>query len=266
MSITYMPLFGSYEKVFDLLTDEQVGSLVKGALHYFNSGDRVPLEPPFSAIYEMICQEIDRSRANYAEKSEKSREAARKRWDHADACERMQKKEKENENEKTMTKARGRAKRSTPADPASPNAPVPPSPAEETRAPAPAEAEKEKNTPKEETPERTGSFGNVLLTADQKERLRKEVPGWEDYVERLSAHMASTGKTYRDCAATILKWYREDLRSPAGLPRARPAPESPSRGSFDTDEFFGAALKRTREMLEARFGSDESTSAPSSSP
>ena len=58
-----------------------------------------------------------------------------------------------------------------------------------------------------------GQFHNVFLTEKQVDTLRQSVPGFEDYVERLSRYMASTGKKYADHAATILDWAARDQRT-----------------------------------------------------
>ena len=57
-----------------------------------------------------------------------------------------------------------------------------------------------------------GHFHNVFLTEKQADTLRQTVPDFEDYVERLSRYMASTGKKYADHAATILDWAARDQR------------------------------------------------------
>ena len=35
---------------------------------------------------------------------------------------------------------------------------------------------------------------------------------WQEYIERLSEYMASTGKTYKSHAATIRRWITDDRR------------------------------------------------------
>ncbi|MBQ6480553.1 MAG: replication initiator protein A [Anaerolineaceae bacterium] len=55
-----------------------------------------------------------------------------------------------------------------------------------------------------------GQFHNVFLTEKQVDTLQQSVPGFGDYVERLSRYMASTGKKYADHAATILDWAARD--------------------------------------------------------
>lgn len=55
-----------------------------------------------------------------------------------------------------------------------------------------------------------GRSQNVFLTEDELNELRRTVPGYEDYIERLSCYMASSGKTYQNHAATIKSWYMRD--------------------------------------------------------
>ena len=57
-----------------------------------------------------------------------------------------------------------------------------------------------------------GQFQNVYLTEKQAEELRRNVLNFDEYVERLSRYMASTGKKYADHAATILDWAARDQR------------------------------------------------------
>lgn len=55
-----------------------------------------------------------------------------------------------------------------------------------------------------------GRYQNVFLAEDELDELRRTVPGFEDYIERLSSYMASSGKSYRNHAATIKSWYLRD--------------------------------------------------------
>ena len=268
MSIAYFPMYGSYEEIFETLTDAQIGALVRGSLHYFNSGERGTMtRHGLAPLYTMLCRDIDLSAEAYEEKCEKSRASARKRWNrkpeetcermptdadvcermptHADACERMPNKDKDKGKTNTNTKARAR----------------------EEIADAPARAEEREDRFAEEdaaalfgiepgfedttaeTVRQCGSFSNVPLTESQLERLHRELPEADEYIERLSEHIASTGRTYADCCATIFKWVREDRRKSA--PKEKPAQDG---GSFDTDEFFEAALRRSYRLMEQDAG------------
>ena len=56
-----------------------------------------------------------------------------------------------------------------------------------------------------------GTFQNVFLTAEDISDLQIILNSQlENYIERLSAYIKSTGKTYKDHKATILSWFYKD--------------------------------------------------------
>lgn len=56
-----------------------------------------------------------------------------------------------------------------------------------------------------------GEYSNVLLTDSDMQKLQSEFPtDWEERIEKLSAYMASTGKSYKNHLATIRNWARRD--------------------------------------------------------
>ena len=67
-----------------------------------------------------------------------------------------------------------------------------------------------------------GRYNNVFLSDKELAELKAELPGkWEYYIDRLSCHIASSGKKYRSHAATIYKWSQEDAAKGAlkkGIP------------------------------------------------
>ena len=70
------------------------------------------------------------------------------------------------------------------------------------------EGEGEKETP---APAAYGRFHNVFLSDAELDSLKAELPDkWEYYIDRLSVHIASSGKQYCNHAATIYKWAQED--------------------------------------------------------
>lgn len=70
------------------------------------------------------------------------------------------------------------------------------------------EKEGEKETPAHAA---YGKFCNVILSDAELDSLKSELPDkWEYYIDRLSVHIASSGKNYHSHAATIYKWAQED--------------------------------------------------------
>ena len=67
-----------------------------------------------------------------------------------------------------------------------------------------------------------GRYNNVFLTDTELAELQEELPDkWEFYIDRLSGYIASTGKKYRNHAATIRRWAADDTAKAApkqGIP------------------------------------------------
>jgi hypothetical protein len=59
-----------------------------------------------------------------------------------------------------------------------------------------------------------GKYQNVFLCADELEQLLKDVPLCQEYIEKLSGYMQTSGKRYKDHAATIRSWYIQDHPAP----------------------------------------------------
>lgn len=60
--------------------------------------------------------------------------------------------------------------------------------------------------------DKKGTFLNVILQDEEERILEEKISNLNDYIERLSAYMQSTGKTYKDHASTIMTWYLKDKR------------------------------------------------------
>ena len=64
---------------------------------------------------------------------------------------------------------------------------------------------------KKEPRHKYGEYSNVLLSDTDLAKLKREFPNeWQERMERLSAYMASTGKSYKNHLATIRNWARRD--------------------------------------------------------
>lgn len=83
-----------------------------------------------------------------------------------------------------------------------------------------------------------GEYKNVKFTKAQFDALVREFPDdWKERVQAVSEYCAAHGKKYKNYLAVIRSWAKRDK------PRDR------GGGSFDKDEFFEAALKRSRRVL-----------------
>lgn len=65
-----------------------------------------------------------------------------------------------------------------------------------------------KDSKEEEQHPTLGEFNNVKLSEDEYKKITEL--GLLDYIERLSAYIAQTGKRYKSHYATILNWSRKD--------------------------------------------------------
>ena len=93
---------------------------------------------------------------------------------------------------------------------------TPPSAERATRE-TPKEREGETGHP---APAAYGRYNNVILTDTELSGLKTELPDkWEYYIDRLSCHIASTGKQYHSHAATIYKWAQEDAAKGKAAPK-----------------------------------------------
>lgn len=67
-----------------------------------------------------------------------------------------------------------------------------------------------------------GRYKNVFLHDEELTELQTELPTlWQNYIDRLSEYMASTGKQYQNHAATIRRWAAEDKKKAAPQGRNR---------------------------------------------
>lgn len=79
-----------------------------------------------------------------------------------------------------------------------------------------------------------GEYQNVLLSDDDLAKLKAEYPSnWQNWIERLSGYMASTGKSYKNHLATIRNWAKKD--SGGSKPNHGP--------SYDINEFEKLSMR-----------------------
>ena len=84
-----------------------------------------------------------------------------------------------------------------------------------------------------------GEFNNVLLTNTELDKLKEKYPtSYQKRIDDLSVYISSKGDKYKSHYHTILAW---DRRSNEGN----------ENSTFDADEFFEAALKRTYANIES---------------
>ena len=71
-----------------------------------------------------------------------------------------------------------------------------------------------------EIADRTINMLEKIIENTELSGLKTELPDkWEYYIDRLSCHIASTGKQYHSHAATIYKWAQEDAAKGKAAPK-----------------------------------------------
>ena len=85
------------------------------------------------------------------------------------------------------------------------------------------EIEKERELEKgHAAPAVLGRYQNVILSKQELTELQSDFPTvCQEYIERLSEYMASTGRTYKSHVATIRRWIADDRRKAAPPARDR---------------------------------------------
>lgn len=70
---------------------------------------------------------------------------------------------------------------------------------------------KKKNIEKENSIKKYGEFQNVFFTDEQFNKLVKTFPNdYKERIQKLDDYIQSSGKTYKDCLATLKNWARKD--------------------------------------------------------
>jgi hypothetical protein len=89
-----------------------------------------------------------------------------------------------------------------------------------------------------------GRHKNVYLSTEEYLALRREIGNADAYIDRFSEKLYSKGYRYPDHFRAIREWWERDRKLGGGaFPTSDP--QKGDGGSFDTDEFFAAAVKRS---------------------
>ena len=90
MAMAYIQLYKSYNEVISEMPDEDAGRLIKALLAYSEGEDVGDDLGQVRFVFRMMAAQIDRDKKSYADKCERMRKNAEKRWkkeSDADACE-----------------------------------------------------------------------------------------------------------------------------------------------------------------------------------
>lgn len=243
--MAYFPAYFSYARTLEGLTDEQFGHVMRAAIQYAEHGTIPELNVLEKMGFAFIKEDIDRANERYQKVCESNKRNAQKRWntqhehtEDATACDRMRTDAKECDHmnayaihatasdrceSKGNSKREGNSKSKSESDTASDDA-----------APARTKTAKKQFVPP--TVEEVAAYISEAGLSVDAERF-------VDYYAGNGWKVGSQGM--KDWKATVRNWARRD-RERGYDSKPKPAkPSAPASSSFDTDDFFDAALQRT---------------------
>ena len=229
-------VYKDWEELVNALdSDEEAGVLFKALFAFASRGERPQLEGALRMAFIVMTRQIERDGEKWEERCERNAENGRKGGRPRKATdktktERFSKKagkadtDKDTDTDKDKDtdteKERDKDITAVPAGPDGQAGPCGPAPS-----PAP-------------TRHRYGEYDNVLLSDEELEALKTELPdSYRDYIERLSEYMASSGKRYKSHLATIRSWAREDKDKHPSKPEP-----SPKETSYKVDDWERFAM------------------------
>lgn len=198
--MNYVCLYISYSETLAPFSNEEIGKMVNAMLAYAATGEIPQFDGNERFIWPTLKAQIDRDEAAYQERCEKNRLNGAKGGrppknqsviSETEGFSEKPKKPKEKEKEKEKEKKKDSIEAGEPP-------PTPPNTGGEGDKP-----QKHKH----------GEYQNVLLTDDELKKLQAEIPGYENFIGRLSEYMASTGKKYKSHYATIRSWARRERKT-----------------------------------------------------
>lgn len=80
MALEYIPLYYSYRKKLEKLSDQEVGRLVRSLLEYGETGETKELAGRESIAFDFIADDINRAKAAYDERCTKNQRNIEKRY------------------------------------------------------------------------------------------------------------------------------------------------------------------------------------------
>lgn len=108
-----------------------------------------------------------------------------------------------------------------------------------------AESEKDfsegKGCAAEECGKGYGRYGNVYLSTEEYLALDREIPDLKAYIDRFSEKLHQKGYRYASHFEALRQWWARDK----DLDTYARSSEPEGQGSFDTDAFFEAAVRRS---------------------
>lgn len=122
----------------------------------------------------------------------------------------------------------------------------------ETESETKAENAKKVNEEEREESGCYGKFGNVRLSKEEYEEIKKQIPSYKNYIELFSAYLAANSKDYDNHYAAIYSWYLRDNErgrvKPAVTVNMPVNPLYPNGTSYDLERAEKRALESVPKL------------------
>jgi len=237
-------LYKKQRTLFEHLSVRERGELITAVFDYFCDGDcQKPKSRTASMAFDVICEQLDYDKSAYEEKCKRLSQNANKRWNKevSNPKDAIASNTVPNENTNQIKNQNTNTNAVSEAD----GGYVQPEPSSGADI-SPTSPGRRRNG---EIREVYGAFGNVYLTASEYAALSSEFPDDIDLrIDRLSEYMETSGYRYANHASVIRRWSRTDY---ADRYRKEDASSS-SDALFDEDEYWAAAMERSRRFIEER--------------
>ena len=110
----------------------------------------------------------------------------------------------------------------------------------------------DRNVRPDEKKQAYGRYGNVMLTEGEHVELKKRIRNADDYIDRFSRKLRDKGYRYTDHFGAILDWWvRDSVLPEANGGNGGNGGNGAPMASFDTDDFFAAALNKASRKPDA---------------
>ncbi len=196
-------MYYEYAEHFELLTDEEIGQLMRALFAYETTGEVLELTGAVKMAFSFIRADLDKNREKYEERCNKNAENGKSGGRPKNKTVTELTEEKRTVLNKTEKSERFFEK---------------PKKADSVSV-SDRDSEQEKNIKKETARKKAaepknayGEFGNVSLSEAEYSKLidRFGEAKAKEYIERLSGYIASKGAKYKSHYATILNWAKKD--------------------------------------------------------
>lgn len=180
-------LYQEHKQIFDMLTDEEAGMLIKAIFEY-ERGQLVELDKTLQIAFVSIKSSLDRNRETYERVCEKNKQNIEKRW--------------KKENTKNTTGKFGKKENTKNTDNDSDND----NEHDNDNIYTLSEAEASTSGTAKASKHKYGEYKHVLLKDEELQALKRDYANWEELIKYLDEYIEMKGYKAKNHYLAIKKW------------------------------------------------------------